>query len=110
MKAIAQAYATKMECSVQKAVYLVMPEIWLLKIFSKVILLKGNLPEKEYKIFKQKNEIDELPDDSTDFFQSNMLDRYLNRPSESLKNCSDKVIDKLCFEFLSYHYIVKKPV
>ena len=28
MKAIATAYATKRECSVQEAVYLVMPEIW----------------------------------------------------------------------------------
>ena len=28
MKAIARAYATKRECSVQEAVYLVMPEIW----------------------------------------------------------------------------------
>ena len=33
MKAIARAYATKRECSVQEAVYLVIPELWLRKIF-----------------------------------------------------------------------------
>ena len=37
MKAIARAYATKRVCSVQEAVYLVMPELWLRKIFPKVI-------------------------------------------------------------------------
>ena len=40
-----------------------------------------------------------------------MLDRYLDRPSKSFKNGAYKVIDQLCFaEFLSYYYIVKKPV
>ena len=29
MKAIAKAYTTKRECSVQEAVYLLMPELWL---------------------------------------------------------------------------------
>ena len=29
----------------------------------------SNMPEKRYKIFKKKDEIDELPDDSTDIFQ-----------------------------------------
>ena len=53
-------------------------------------------------IFKNENEIDVLPDDSTDLFQCNMLDRYLDRPSKSFKNGASKVIDQLCFaEFLS---------
>ena len=29
MKAIARSYTTKSECSVQEAVYLIMPELWL---------------------------------------------------------------------------------
>ena len=91
------AYTLKRECSVQEAKYLVMPELCLRKIFPKVIFLNTNLPEKRYKIFKQKNETDKLPDDSIDLFQRNMLDRYLDRPSESLKNGVYGVIDKLCF-------------
>ena len=46
MKTTAQAYATKRECFVQEAVYLVMPELRLSKIFPKVIFLYSNLPEK----------------------------------------------------------------
>ena len=33
MRSIARAYVTKRECSVQEAVYLVMPELWLRKSF-----------------------------------------------------------------------------
>ena len=78
MKAIAQAYATKTECSIQEAVYLVTLELWLGKIFPKVIFLYNNLPEKSSKIFKQKHGIDELYNDSTDWVQCNMLDCCLD--------------------------------
>ena len=56
MKAIARAYATKMECSVQEAVYLVMPELWLRKTSPKVLFLNSNIPEKrlEYSETKKK--------------------------------------------------------
>ena len=87
-----------------------MPELWLRKIFPKVIFLNRNLPDKRYKIFKKRNEIDLLPDDSTDLFQRNMLDRYIDRPSKSFQNGAYKV-NQLCFaEFSSYCYLVKKRV
>ena len=56
MKAIARAYATKRECSVQEAVYLVMPELWLRKTSPKVLFLNSNIPEKrlEYSETKKK--------------------------------------------------------
>ena len=83
MKAILRAYATKRECSFQEEVYLVMLELWLRKIFPKVIFLNSNLPDKRYKVFKKKNETDVLPDYNTDLFQRNRLVRYLDRPSKS---------------------------
>ena len=86
MKAVARAYATKRECSVQEAVYLLMPELWLRRVFPGVVFLNSNVPAKRYRIFKMKSEIDELPSDSTDIFQQNMLDRYLDRPNEQFKN------------------------
>ena len=58
MKAIANAYSTKRECSVQEAVYHILPELWLQKIFPKVIFLNSNMPEKRYRIFKKKCQID----------------------------------------------------
>lgn len=46
MKNVAHAYATKRECSVQEAVYHLMPELWLRKIFPGVVYANSNLPEK----------------------------------------------------------------
>ena len=75
MKAISRAYATKRECSVQEAIYVVMPNLGLRKTFPKVLFLNSNIPERRYRIFRNKEEIDELPEDSTNIFQRNMLDR-----------------------------------
>ena len=73
--------------------------------------MNSNLPEKHFGIFKKKAGIDELPGDSTDIFQRNMLDRYLDRPNENFKNGEYKIIDQLCFaKFLSLYYVDAKPV
>ena len=54
MKAIAKGYITNREYSVEEAVYLIMRELWLRKIFPQVIFLNSNLPEKRFRIFKRK--------------------------------------------------------
>lgn len=85
-----------------------MPELCLRKIFPRVLLLNSNFPEKYFKIFKKKNVI-EVPVNSTDLFQLNMIDRYLDHPNENFKNGEYKVIDKLCFTgFLSLYYFNPK--
>ena len=63
-----------------------MPELCLCKIFPAIIFLSSNMPEKRYKIFKKKDENNELHDDSTDIFLRNMLDIYIDHPNEHFKN------------------------
>ena len=64
------------------------------------------MPEKWYRIFKKKCQVDELPKDSTEIFQRNMLDRYLDCPDESFKNGVYREISNMCFsEFLSLLYL-----
>ena len=82
---IAHAYASKRECSVQEAVYHIMPELWLRKTFPKIQFLNSNLPEDRYRIAKSEDELTELPDNSTDIFKRNMLDRYVDRPNATFK-------------------------
>ena len=44
-------------------------------------------------------------EDSTEIFQRNMLDRYLDRPDESFKNGMYREISNMCFSgFLSLFY------
>ena len=98
-------------CSVQGEVYLAMPEHWLRKTFPKVLFLNNNIPRKRYRIFHNKEEIYELPDDSTDIFQRNMQDRYIDLPDKNFMGGRYSAIDAMCFaEFLSYYYIVPKSI
>ena len=67
------------------------------------------MPKKRSKIFKKKDETDELPDDSTSIFQRNMLGRYIDRPNKHFKNGRYRQIDQLCFsEFLLLYYVLPK--
>ena len=111
MKAIGKAYITKRECSVQEAVYLIIPELWLRKIFPRAIFLSSNLPEKRFRIFKKKAQIDAIPSDNTDIFKRYMLDRYFDRPNEIFKSGEYIITDQLCFpDFLSLYYIDAKQI
>ena len=97
MKSIARAYITKRECSVQEAVYHVIPELWLRKAYPTVIFINTNLPEKRFRICCCEEELSELPEDSTDVFKRNMLHRYIDRPNETYKNGRYRMVDKMCF-------------
>ena len=106
MRAIPKAYSKKTECSVQEAVYLLMPEFWLRKTFPKVIFLNSNVPEKRYSMFRSKGDLEGLPGDSTDVFQRNMLDRYLDKPDAIFKSGKFAYLDSICFAgFLSCYSV-----
>ena len=45
-----------------------MPGLCLRKIFPKVNCLTSDIPEKRNGIFSRKEDLNELPDDSTDVF------------------------------------------
>ena len=81
IKLISKAYSTKRECSVQEAVYRVMPELWLRNTCPGVIFANRNLTEDRYRRCRNEDEIKEMPEDSTDFFKRNMLERYVDRPN-----------------------------
>ena len=104
MKAISKAYVTKREVSVQEAVYLVMPELWLRKVFPGVLFANSNIPDKRYRICLSEEEIKKLPEDSTEIFKRNMIDRYCARPNLNFANGKYGVLDGLCFaQFLRYY-------
>ena len=99
MKSVAHAYSSKRECSVQEPVHHIMPELWLRKIFSGVIYVNSNLPEKRVKLILSQKEIAELSDDVTDLYKRNMTDRYIDRPT----------LENLCFaEFLKRYQFMPK--
>ena len=51
-------------------------------------------------------EVSELPDESEDIFRKNMLDRYMDRPDETLQNVKPALVSSLCYvEFLRYYFV-----
>ena len=48
MRTIAKVYSKKSECSVQEAVYLLVPELWLRKTFPKAIFLNSNVLNSKF--------------------------------------------------------------
>ena len=88
MKSIAQAYSMKRECSVQEAVYHIMPELWLRKTFPAAVFGNTNIPENRFRVCLDEGEIKDLPENSTDIFKKNMVDRCVDRPDLCLQQAS----------------------
>ena len=106
MKSVAHSYVNKRECSIQECVYHILAGQWLRKTFPGVIFANSNVPEKRYRICRDEKDISELPEDSTDIFKRNMIDRYIDRPNLSFGDGKYSIVDSFCFaEFLRYYYL-----
>ena len=102
MKSVARAYRTHGEMSVQEAVTIALPELWLRKICPTVVFANSNLPEKRYSIFRSEAKILNMPANSKDLFKRNMLDRYIDRPDKIFRQGKDQLLDEMCYaEFFS---------
>lgn len=76
-----------------------MPELWLRKIFPSTVFVSTDLPDKRIRVAKSKKELDDLGDDSTYIYKSNIIERYSIRPK------SIPAVDNLCLaEFAAYYY------
>ena len=81
LRKIGAAFLSSREVSSQECVYRCMPELWLRKIFPKTVFVSTDLPEKRLRVAKSQQELDELDDDSTDIYKSNIIERYSIRPN-----------------------------
>ena len=76
MKIIAKAYLNNQESSVQEALYHILPELKLKRIFLAVNFVTTNLPEA-FKVLLSEKEFSKLPDSSLNIFKkSNQYPLY----------------------------------
>ena len=109
MKLISKAYRTQREMSIQEAVSIVLPEIWLRKTSPGVIFANSNLPENRYRILKSEEEISNMEEGETDIFKKNMLERYMNRPDHNFRKGRYAALENLCYaQFLANYYLDSK--
>ena len=99
LKKIGAAFLSTREVSSQECVYRCMPELWLRKIFPGTLFVSTDLPDKRVRVAKSQKELDELDDESTDIYKSNIIERYSNRPIYI------PAVNKLCLaKFAAYYY------
>ena len=99
LKKIGAAFLSTREVSSQECVYRCMPELWLRKIFPKTIFISTGLPDKRLRVTKTQQELEELEDDCTDIYKSNIIERYSIRPNNIPS------VDNMCLaEFATYYY------
>ena len=101
IKSVAHAYVSKRKCSLQEAVYQVMPELWLRKVFPGVLYPNNTIPEKRVRMMLSKKEIFELPEDSTDIYKRNMVSMYLIRQQ-------NEMFEHLCYALFIKRYQLKR--
>ena len=91
--------------SSQECVYRCQPELWLQKTFPGTVFVNTALPEKRIRTMKSKDQITELDDDSTDIYNSNIIERYSDRPDRRFMNGAFSQVNSLCLtEFAAYYY------
>ena len=92
------------EVSSQECVYRCLPELWLRKTFPGTLYINTGLPEARIRTMKSKEKIAELDDDSTDIFNSNIIERYCDRPDRNFMNGVYAQLHGMCLAKFASHY------
>ena len=74
-----------------------MQELHLRGVFRGVQFVNTILREERSNILQTEEQSSSLPEDSTDVFKRNNIDRYIARPSVSFCDEKYSIIDSFCF-------------
>ena len=86
MRKVGNVFLSHREVSAQEAVYRLL-SIPLKKSSRMTIFVNTGMPETRVHILKPKRELEDLPDESEDIFQPNILDNYIARPKSMEDTC-----------------------
>ena len=106
VKKVAYSFISSRQFSVQEVVYNVLPELWLSKCSPRIAFINTNLPNNRIRMIKSKEELELLPDNSTDIFKKSIIDRYMDRPTRG-KFASMKTICLAQFASLYYKKLLQ---
>ena len=103
MKTIAKAYLCSRKRSMQEALYHILPELNLRRIFPAVCLVNTNSPEERIQVLLSEKELRELPGNNPNIFNKSSIDCYMEKPSATFCNGKYSILDDFCYaEFLTY--------
>ena len=85
--------------------------ITAMKDFPGTIFINKDLPEKQIRTGKSEQQLSGLEDDSTKIYNSNIIEKYSDRPNRTYMNGAFDQADDLCLaEFAAYYYKDYKPL
>ena len=67
--------------SVEEAVCLCLPELWLRKCQPGVMFLNTNLLHERLSLLKSEEELLEMPEHSKDIYKSGIIEKYIDGPT-----------------------------
>ena len=86
MKKVGNVFFSHLEVNAQEADYRLL-SIPLKKSSRQTAFVNTGMPETRIHILKPKRDLEDLPDESEDIFQPNILDRYIARPKSKEGTC-----------------------
>ena len=109
-KNILKDFVSNTECSFQVAVYHILSELHLRRVFPGVQFVNTKSTRRTFKNTSNWKTIKFLPENSTDIFKRNNIDHYLARPSVSFCDENYSILDSFCFgKFTAYYGLIYKP-
>ena len=97
LRKIAVAFMNSREVSIREAVYRALPNLWLRKIFPKVVLVNTNQATDRIQKLKSKELLKQLDPLSDDIFLRNDHMKFSGRPNKQFWNGKIASVDELCF-------------
>ena len=106
LRKVGAAFLSSREVSSQECVYRCFPELWLRKTFPSVIYVNTDLLERRIRTRKNEQLLAELDPDSTDIYNTNIIDRYCDRPNAKFMNSMYAQVNNFMSsrEFAVYYY------
>ena len=110
MKKLLRGQLSKRECSVQEAVYHILPKLKLRRVFPVVCFGNKNVPQEPAQVLLSGKKLNELPDDSANTFRKSNIDWYIDRRNVLLSGEKCSALDDYCYaEFSAYYTMDNKP-
>ena len=97
MKTIAKAYLSNREFFVQQAVYYILPELKLRRVFPAVYFNSAIPLEERVQVLLSQKKLGELLNDSLNISKKSNIDCYMERPSVTFCNGKYTILDNFCY-------------
>ena len=97
MKTVAKAYLSNRGCFLQEAVYPVLAELKVSRIFHAVYFVNTNPPDERVQVLLSEKQLSKPSGNSPNIFKESNIDCYMKRPSAKFCDGIYSILDDFCY-------------